>query len=50
MDDLIELLQSIKDEVKSVKGCTIVAEKNDEYTHILITNDNHGGVFVEEIP
>ena len=49
MDKLIEVLQSIKDEAKEVKACTIVVKMNDGYTHKLITGDNWGDFYIEEI-
>ena len=49
MEELIEMLQSIKDEVKDIKSCTIVLKMNDDYTHKLITHHDWG-CCIEEIP
>lgn len=48
MDELIELLQSIKDDVKEIKGCTLVVEMNDNYTIKMITHESWG-VYIEEL-
>lgn len=48
MDELIEMLQSIKDDVKEIKACTIVVKMNDDYTVNMITKEDWG-VWNEEL-
>ena len=48
MDELIERLQSIKDEVKEIKSCVIVVKLKDDYTIKMITNEDWG-VYEQEL-
>lgn len=48
MEELIELLQSIKDEAKEIQGCTIVVKMNDGYSKKMITR-NDWGLYIEDL-
>ena len=48
MDELIEMLQSLKDEAKEIQGCTIVIKMKDDYTKHMITKTDWG-LYLEEL-